>query len=92
LSETIIGREIITPTDVEATTGAPGGHWHHGEMAADQMLMLRPALGIDQYALPVDGLFLCGASTHPGGDVTGIPGRNAARAVLDAAKTGRNAA
>lgn len=92
ISNTIVAREVLTPADIEAATGAPGGHWHHGEMAVDQMLMLRPALGIDQYALPVEGLFLCGASTHPGGDVTGIPGRNAARAVLNIVKQGRAAA
>lgn len=92
LSDDIVASEILTPADIEAVTGAPGGHWHHGEMAVDQMLMLRPALGIDQYALPVAGLFLCGASTHPGGDVTGVPGRNAARAVLASLKRGRAAA
>ncbi|MDW3206193.1 MAG: NAD(P)/FAD-dependent oxidoreductase [Alphaproteobacteria bacterium] len=78
----VVGTQILTPMDIERMTGAPGGHWHHGEMIADQMLMLRPAPGIDRYALPVGGLFLCGASCHPGGDVTALPGCNAARIVL----------
>ncbi len=87
----VIARQVLSPADIEAATGAPGGHWHHGELIADQMLMLRPAPGIERYALPVEGLFLCGASTHPGGDVTGIPGSNAAKAALQV-KLGRAAA
>lgn len=82
LKAAVVARQVLSPADIEAATGAPGGHWHHGEMIADQMLMLRPAPGIERYVLPVDGLFLCGASTHPGGDVTGIPGCNAAKAAL----------
>ncbi|WP_425406650.1 phytoene desaturase family protein [Hwanghaeella sp.] len=91
LKASVIARQVLSPVDIEAETGAPGGHWHHGEMIADQMLMLRPAPGIERYALPVEGLYLCGASTHPGGDVTGIPGCNAAKASLQA-KMGRAAA
>lgn len=83
LGASVIARDVLTPADIEAQTGAPGGHWHHGEMITDQMLMLRPAAGIERYALPVGGLYLCGASTHPGGDVTGINGSNAAHVVLD---------
>lgn len=84
IADNIIAGDLLTPVDIERLTGAPGGHWHHGEMTADQMLMLRPSPGIDRYALPISGLFLCGASTHPGGDVTGVPGRNAAQAILSA--------
>ena len=61
-----------------------GGHWHHGELALDQFLMMRPAPKSAQYRMPVDGLWLCGAGTHPGGGVMGCAGRNAARAVLGA--------
>ncbi|RVU35798.1 NAD(P)/FAD-dependent oxidoreductase [Hwanghaeella grinnelliae] len=91
LKAAVTARQVLSPADIEAQTGAPGGHWHHGEMIADQMLMLRPAPGIERYALPVEGLYLCGASTHPGGDVTGIPGCNAAKAALQV-KLGRAAA
>lgn len=87
----VTAQQVLTPMDIETLTGAPGGHWHHGEMIADQMLMLRPAPGIDRYALPLGGLFLCGASCHPGGDVTALPGCNAARVVL-AQETRRAAA
>ncbi len=87
----VTAQQVLTPMDIETLTGAPGGHWHHGEMIADQMLMLRPAPGIDRYALPLGGLYLCGASCHPGGDVTALPGCNAARVVL-AQETRRAAA
>ena len=60
----------------------PGGHWHQGEMALDQFLMLRPVPYSAQYQTPVAGLFLCGAGCHPGGDLTGAPGYNAAQEIL----------
>ena len=91
LKASVVASDVMSPLDIETETGAPGGHWHHGEMIADQMLMLRPAPGIERYALPVAGLYLCGSSTHPGGDVTGVPGCNAAKASLQA-KQGRAAA
>lgn len=91
LKASIVASQVLSPEDIEARTGAPGGHWHHGEFVADQMLMLRPAPGIERYALPVGGLYLCGASTHPGGDITGVPGCNAAKASLQD-KPGRAAA
>lgn len=78
---------VLLPADIARITGAPGGHWHHGEIALDQLLTLRPANGQAQYATGLPGLFLCGAGAHPGGDVTGLPGRNAALAAL----TGVNA-
>lgn len=73
--------ELLTPVDIERQFGIHGGHWHHGELALDQLLMMRPVPGATQYATPVDGLYLCGAGAHPGGGVLGLPGRNAARAV-----------
>ncbi|MDG1115956.1 MAG: NAD(P)/FAD-dependent oxidoreductase [Flavimaricola sp.] len=73
---------LMTPTDIEALTGAPGGHWHHAEMGLDQILTLRPANGAGHYSLGIRGLQLCGASAHPGGDLTGAPGRNSALHLL----------
>ena len=73
---------VLLPADIERLTGAPGGHWHHGEIALDQLLTLRPANGLAQYATGLPGLWLCGAGAHPGGDVTGLPGRNGALAAL----------
>lgn len=84
LKDHVTGTQIITPDQIENATGAPGGHWHHAEMALDQLLTLRPANGMCRYAMGPRGLFLCGAATHPGGDVMGLAGRNAALAALEA--------
>ena len=73
---------MLAPPDLEREFGMTGGHWHHGDLAVDQMLMLRPVPGFAQYASPVPGLYLCGAGTHPGGGVTGAAGMNAARRIL----------
>jgi phytoene dehydrogenase-like protein len=75
---------VISPSQIETETGAPGGHWHHAELSLDQLLSVRPANGIGRYRLGPKGLFLCGASAHPGGDVMGLAGRNAALAALEA--------
>jgi len=78
----IVHQELLTPVDIEREFRITGGHWHHGELAIDQALMLRPVPHSAQYASPVNGLFLCGAGSHPGGGVMGSAGRNAANAVL----------
>jgi len=78
----ILHAELLTPADIESEFRITGGHWHHGEMALDQFLMLRPVPHAAQYATPVNGLYLCGAGSHPGGGVTGSAGRHAAHAVL----------
>ena len=74
--------QLLTPVDIEQRYRMPGGHWHHGELQADQMLMSRPVFGAEGYSTPIDGLFLCGAGSHPGGGVSGAPGLNAARRIL----------
>jgi phytoene dehydrogenase-like protein len=79
----IVASELLLPMDIEREFGITGGHWHHGELALDQFMMLRPVPGAAQYAMPVNGLFLCGAGCHPGGGVMGCAGRNAAHAVLN---------
>jgi phytoene dehydrogenase-like protein len=78
----IIHSEFLTPADLEKEYGVTGGHWHHTEMAVDQMLMMRPTYEAAQYSTPIPGLFLCGAGSHPGGDITGNAGHNAAREIL----------
>ena len=78
----ILASELLTPADLESEFHMTGGHWHHGELALDQFLFVRPVGGAQQYRMPLDGLWLCGAGTHPGGGVSGAPGRNAARAIL----------
>ena len=78
----IIACELLTPADIESEFYITGGHWHHAELTLDQFLFVRPVSGAAQYAMPLDGLYLCGAGTHPGGGVSGAAGRNAARAIL----------
>ena len=82
LRELIVARQIITPVDLEETFGLSGGHIHHGEQALDQMFSFRPMIGWAQYRTPIDRLYLCGAGTHPGGGITGLPGANAAREII----------
>jgi phytoene dehydrogenase-like protein len=82
IGSSIIASELLTPVDIEAEFRAPGGHWHHGELQVDRMYSLRPVFGAANYRCPVDGLYLCGAGTHPGGGVCGASGLNAARQVI----------
>jgi phytoene dehydrogenase-like protein len=82
LRASILHAELLTPADIAARVGITGGHWHHGELALDQYLMLRPVPGAAQYQAPVAGLYLCSAGTHPGGGVLGTPGRLAAAQLL----------
>ncbi len=79
----IVDHEFLAPPDIESEYQAVGGHWHHGELSMHQSLMMRPLYGAARYDTPVDKLFLCGAGSHPGGGLTGAPGRNAARRVLE---------
>jgi phytoene dehydrogenase-like protein len=82
LRASILAAELLTPADLEREFRVSGGHWHHGDLAFDQFYMVRPVPGAAQHATPLAGLYLCGASCHPGGGVMGIAGRNAARRVL----------
>ncbi|MDT8319992.1 MAG: NAD(P)/FAD-dependent oxidoreductase [Xanthomonadales bacterium] len=82
IKEKTVATELLTPEDLEKEYRVSGGHWHHGELSLDQFLMLRPVPKAAQYAMPVSGLYLCGAGSHPGGGVMGSAGRNAASAVL----------
>jgi phytoene dehydrogenase-like protein len=83
LDSLIAKRELLTPRDIERRFGAAQGHWHHGDLGIHQSFMMRPVHGAAQYDTPVQGLFLCGAGCHPGGGLTGLPGRNAAKRVLE---------
>ena len=82
LRRMVVGREVLTPPELEARFGLTDGHMYHGEMTLNQQLVLRPAPGWSQYRTPIRGLYLCGSGAHPGGGVTGAPGYNAAHAVL----------
>jgi len=78
----VTARRIMTPVDIERELGPAGGHPYHGEPGLDQWFAWRPMLGLARYRFPVAGLYLCGAGAHPGGGVTGVPGRNAAREIV----------
>jgi phytoene dehydrogenase-like protein len=82
LRNCVTAAELLTPADIEQEFRISGGHWHHGDLAFDQFLMVRPVPGAAQYRTPLEGLFLCGAGCHPGGGVMGIAGRNAAQQIL----------
>ncbi|GAB5413032.1 MAG: NAD(P)/FAD-dependent oxidoreductase [Congregibacter sp.] len=73
--------ELLTPQDLEHDYHLTNGAWHHAEPAIDQLLMMRPTYEAAQYSTPIPGLYLCGAGSHPGGDITGNPGRNAAKEI-----------
>jgi phytoene dehydrogenase-like protein len=82
IRDVILHQRTFTPSDLEAEFGLREGNGNHGEMTLDQFFHMRPIPGYARYRAPVHGLYLCGASAHPGGGVTGIPGQNAAREIL----------
>jgi phytoene dehydrogenase-like protein len=84
----VLGRQVLTPQDLEETYGLTGGHPSHGEPSLDQLFVTRPLLGWARYRSPIAGLYLCSAATHPGGGVTGGPGQNAAREIARDLKRG----
>jgi phytoene dehydrogenase-like protein len=89
-SRSIVGRQILTPQDLEEKYGLSGGHLLHGEPTIDQFFTMRPLIGFGRYRAPIAGLYLCGSGTHPGGGLTGIPGANASREIVkDARRSGR---
>ena len=78
----VLGRSVLSPLDLEREFGLVGGDIFHGALTLDQLWSARPVLGYADYRAPIKGLYLCGAGTHPGGGVTGIPGHNAAREII----------
>ena len=80
--DSIIDWTFLTPEDIEDRIGLTDGNIRHLDMIPQQMMSRRPLPGWSDYRSPVDGLYLCGAGTHPGGEVTGAPGHNAAHIVL----------
>jgi phytoene dehydrogenase-like protein len=90
IAQRIVAHRVVTPADLEREYGLSGGHPMHGEHALDQVFAWRPLLGHARYRLAgIRGLYLCGAGAHPGGGVTGGPGRNAAQAILADARRAR---
>ncbi|MGP1353701.1 MAG: phytoene desaturase family protein [Parasphingopyxis sp.] len=78
----IVGQLALSPLDLERRFGLVGGDIFHGRMSLDQLWAMRPMLGLADHRMPVPGLYLCGSGAHPGGGVTGRPGRNAASVVI----------
>jgi len=83
-SDSVLARQIKTPLDIERDLGMVGGDIFHGALHLDQLFSLRPLIGHADYRMPVRGLYLCGSGAHPGGGVSGLPGRNAALEILKA--------
>jgi phytoene dehydrogenase-like protein len=78
----VLHAEVRTPRELEAEVGLTEGNIFQGELTFDQLLFNRPVPGYAQYRSPIDGLWMCGSSTHPGGGVMGAPGRNAAAEIV----------
>lgn len=81
-SDLVLGRQIMSPLDLQRTFGLVKGDIMHGHLSLDQMFSARPMLGYGNYRTPIKGLYQCGSGTHPGGGVTGAPGHNAAKEIL----------
>lgn len=78
----VIARQVLSPLDLEQRFGLVDGDIFHGQLSLDQLWAARPVLGHADYRMPVKGLYLCGSGAHPGGGVTGLPGRNAALEIV----------
>jgi phytoene dehydrogenase-like protein len=82
IKELIIGRQVMTPLDIERTAGITGGNIFHGELRQSQLFFMRPAPGYTQYRTPIKNYYQCGSGNHPGGGISGAPGRLAALEIL----------
>jgi phytoene dehydrogenase-like protein len=78
----VVGRQALSPLDLEETFGLTGGDIFHGVLSLDQLFWARPMIGYADYRGPLRGLYHCGSGAHPGGGVTGLPGHNAAQAII----------
>ena len=78
----VVGRQSLSPFDLERIFGLPNGDIFHGALTLDQLFCARPMRRHADYRMPLPGLYLCGSGAHPGGGVTGAPGHNAAQAVI----------
>lgn len=80
--KSVLGRQILSPLDLERIFGLTNGDIMHGRLSLDQMFSARPVLGHGDYRSPIKRLYMCGSGTHPGGGVTGAPGHNSAQEIL----------
>lgn len=82
VKDSIIARRVESPAELGDRLGAYKGNYYHVDMTLDQMIFFRPLPEIANYTTPIEGLYLTGAGTHPGGSISGMPGRNCARVFL----------
>jgi len=82
LKKIIIGRQVLTPLDLEREFGLTQGNIFQGELSLEQLFFLRPVPGWAYYRTPIQNLYMCGAATHPGGGIMGAPGRIASQVIL----------
>src|SRR6184192_124245 len=88
IKKIIVGRQVVTPLDLEREWGLTEGNIFQGELSLEQLFFLRPVPGWAQYRTPIKNLYMCGSATHPGGGIMGAPGRLAARQILSDWKGG----
>src|SRR6201994_4309866 len=82
INKLIVGRQVLTPLDLEREFGLTQGNIFQGELSLEQLFFLRPVPGWAYYRTPIDGLYMCGSATHPGGGIMGAPGRIASQVIL----------
>ena len=82
IKDIILGRQVLSPKDIEETTGLTMGNIFQGELSLSQLFFLRPAAGWAKFRTPIRGYYQCGSGTHPGGGITAAPGRLAALEIL----------
>ncbi len=82
IKDLMLHRQVVTPLDIEEMTGLTQGNIFQGELTLSQLFFLRPAPGYAQYRTPIRGYYVCGSASHPGGGITGAPGRLAALEIL----------
>jgi phytoene dehydrogenase-like protein len=88
IRDLIVGRQVLTPLDIERTIGLTEGNIFQGELSLEQLFLNRPVPGWARFRTPVQDLWMCGSSVHPGGGIMGANGRIAALEVLKATKLG----
>jgi len=88
-ADLVASRTVLAPQDIDREYGARGGHPMHAEIALDQWFEWRPMHGSGGYRMPLEGMYLCGSGAHPGGGITGAPGRLAATRIVGDLKRGR---
>jgi phytoene dehydrogenase-like protein len=88
LKKIIVERQVLTPLDLEREFGLTEGNIFQGELSLEQLFFLRPVPGWAYYKTPIDGLYMCGSATHPGGGIMAAPGRIASQVILKEWKGG----